>query len=88
MHLELGSGTIKLRCSNRKLDDGAWHKVDLILNLRLGTVSVDNDPVDFETIGEEQILSTLADWADAFRLDVVFAGTFRVRVGRHVSRIL
>ena len=56
LHLELGSGTIKLRCSNRKLDDGAWHKVDLILNLRLGTVSVDNDPVDFETIGEEQIL--------------------------------
>ena len=57
LHLELGSGGIKLRCSNRKLDDGAWHRVDLIRNLRMGSVAVDNDDdIDFETIGEEDSL--------------------------------
>ena len=57
LHLELGSGAIKLRCSNRKLDDGAWHRIDLVRNLRVGSVAVDNDEdVNFETIGEEATL--------------------------------
>ena len=41
LHLNLGSGSLKLRGSNRKLDDGAWHKVDVTRNRKAGTLQVD-----------------------------------------------
>jgi neurexin len=52
MHLDLGSGSLKLRASNRRLDDGAWHKVDLVRNKGRGSLQVDSEKVDFETPGD------------------------------------
>ena len=64
LHLDLGSGAIKLRASNRKLDEGRWHKVELIRNQRSGTVAVDEDPrTAFETPGKGKI----ACWGDFWR---------------------
>lgn len=40
MHLDLGSGSLKLRASNRRLDDGTWHKVDVVRNRKRGNLQV------------------------------------------------
>ncbi|TRY78868.1 hypothetical protein TCAL_10650 [Tigriopus californicus] len=51
-HIDLGSGAVKLRASNRRLDDGAWHKVEILRNQRSGTITVDEELHSFETPGE------------------------------------
>ena len=40
MHLDLGSGSLKLRASNHRLDDGTWHKVDVVRNRKRGNLQV------------------------------------------------
>ena len=51
LHLDLGSGAIRVRASNRRLDDGGWHKVELVRSKKTGTVSVDDDLNGFKTPG-------------------------------------
>ena len=38
LHLDLGSGALRSRTSNARLDDGRWHKVDLVRERRTGTI--------------------------------------------------
>ncbi len=52
MHMDLGTGSLKVRASNRRLDDGAWHMVDLVRNRGKGSFEVDTDSVSFETPGD------------------------------------
>ena len=52
MHLDLGKGSLKVRASNRRLDDGAWHKVEVVRNRGRGSLEVDTDSVSFETPGD------------------------------------
>ena len=52
LHLDLGSGAIKLRASNRRLDDGAWHRVEILRSQRSGTINVDDELNGFDTPGE------------------------------------
>ena len=40
MHLDMGSGSLKLRASNRRLDDGTWHKVEVVRNRKRGNLQV------------------------------------------------
>ena len=56
MHLNLGSGSLKLRGSNRRLDDGAWHKVDLTRNRKAGSLQVDAERTKFTTPGDAESL--------------------------------
>jgi leucine-rich repeat transmembrane neuronal protein 1/2 len=51
LHLDLGSGALRLRASNGRLDDGNWHKIDLVRNRRTGTLRLDEESHDFETPG-------------------------------------
>ena len=43
LHLDLGSGSLKLRGSNRRVDDGAWHKLDVTRNRKRGNLLVDSE---------------------------------------------
>ena len=52
LHLDLGSGALRLRASNGRLDDGNWHKVDIVRNRRTGTLRLDDESHDFETPGK------------------------------------
>jgi len=52
VHLDLGSGPVKLRASRYPLNDGRWHRVEMTLKRRIGRVSVDGEPEAFETPGE------------------------------------
>jgi hypothetical protein len=52
LHLDLGSGALRLRASNGRLDDGNWHKIDIVRNRRTGTLRLDDESHDFETPGK------------------------------------
>ena len=52
LHLDLGSGALRLRASNARLDDGNWHKIDILRNRRTGTLRLDDESHEFETPGE------------------------------------
>lgn len=52
VHVDLGSGAIKVRGSRRRVDDGAWHELTLRRNNREGKVAVDGQWVDFRTPGD------------------------------------
>nr|XP_032811783.1 neurexin-1-like isoform X4 [Petromyzon marinus] len=54
--LDMGSGTIKLRASPRKVNDGDWHHVDFQRDGRSGLVSVDGRRTQFTASGESEIL--------------------------------
>ncbi len=53
LHLDLGSGAVRKRASNLRLDDSAWHRVEVLRNRRAGTVGVDRGLSDFNTPGED-----------------------------------
>ena len=53
LHLDLGSGAAKLRSSNQKLDDGAWHRVEILRNQKVGTINVDEEIATFQTPGKK-----------------------------------
>ena len=36
LHMNLGSGGIKFRASNRRLSDSSWHRVEILRNQRHG----------------------------------------------------
>lgn len=52
IHVDLGSGAVKLRASRRRVDDGSWHELTLRRSGREGKVSVDGQWNDFRTPGE------------------------------------
>ena len=54
VHLELGSGPIKVKASRYELNDGSWHKVALTLRKQNGRVSIDGDAEVFQTPGKYQ----------------------------------
>lgn len=51
VHLDLGSGAVKIRASRTQLNDGLWHHVDLTLKKRAGRITIDGDTEAFETPG-------------------------------------
>ena len=54
VHLELGSGPVKVKASRYELNDGSWHKVALTLRKQNGRVSIDGDAEVFQTPGKYQ----------------------------------
>ncbi|XP_037025622.1 neurexin-1-like, partial [Bradysia coprophila] len=52
IHVDLGSGAVKLRASRRRVDDGSWHELTLRRSGREGKVSVDGQGNDFRTPGD------------------------------------
>lgn len=51
IHLDLGSGGVKVRGSRRRVDDGEWHEFTLKRSNREGRVTVDSSPAEFITPG-------------------------------------
>ncbi|XP_028917602.1 neurexin-2-beta isoform X23 [Ornithorhynchus anatinus] len=54
--LDMGSGGIKLRASNRKVNDGEWCHVDFQRDGRKGSISVNSRSTPFLASGESEIL--------------------------------
>ncbi|XP_065079227.1 neurexin 1 isoform X3 [Ochlerotatus camptorhynchus] len=52
IHMELGSGAVKVRASRRRVDDGVWHELTMKRNGREGKVGVDGQSNDFRMPGE------------------------------------
>lgn len=52
LHLDLGSGAVKVKATTRRADDGSWHEVMLRRNGREGRLTVDENAADFSTPGE------------------------------------
>lgn len=51
LHLDLGSGPVRVRSATRRIDDGAWHEIVLRRAGRTGRLLVDGDAEDFSTPG-------------------------------------
>lgn len=56
LHMDLGSGPIKVKASRRRVDNGTWHDVSLRRVERNGYVAVDGDKTDFLTVGKNRYL--------------------------------
>jgi len=52
LHLDLGSGALRMRTSNSPVDDGNWHKVEFVRNRRTGSIKFDEEVHEFETVGK------------------------------------
>ncbi|XP_055677367.1 neurexin-1 isoform X2 [Lutzomyia longipalpis] len=52
IHVDLGSGAVKVRASRRRVDDGVWHELTLRRSGREGKVSVDGMWNEFRTPGD------------------------------------
>lgn len=52
IHVDLGSGAVKVRASRRRVDDGAWHELMLRRTGRECKVSIDGQWNDFRTPGD------------------------------------
>lgn len=51
VHLNLGTGSAKVRASRKRVNDGDWHRVELTLKNKVGRISVDGNTEPFETPG-------------------------------------
>jgi hypothetical protein len=51
LHLDLGSGAIKVKATSRRIDDGTWHEIALSRNGKSGRINVDGSTTDFVTPG-------------------------------------
>ncbi|XP_046687748.1 neurexin-3-like isoform X2 [Homalodisca vitripennis] len=56
LHLDLGSGAVKVKATTRRVDDGMWHEVMLRRNGREGRLTVNENAADFSTPGESNQL--------------------------------
>ncbi|KAI4874894.1 hypothetical protein NFI96_034465 [Prochilodus magdalenae] len=54
--LDMGSGTIKTRAVNKKVNDGEWYHVDFQRDGRSGTISVNSVRTPYNAPGESEIL--------------------------------
>lgn len=52
LHLDLGSGSVKVKATSRRIDDGAWHEISVSRNGKNGRVTVDGASTDFVTPGD------------------------------------
>ncbi|XP_042602575.1 neurexin-3b isoform X17 [Cyprinus carpio] len=59
--LDMGSGTIKVKATQSKVNDGAWHHVDIQRDGRSGIISVNSRRTPFIASGENEILDLEGD---------------------------
>ncbi|XP_064195423.1 neurexin-3-like isoform X11 [Anguilla rostrata] len=59
--LDMGSGTIKVKATQTKVNDGAWYHVDVQRDGRSGTISVNSRRTPFTASGESEILDLEGD---------------------------
>uniref|UniRef100_A0A3B3QMM7 Neurexin 3a n=1 Tax=Paramormyrops kingsleyae TaxID=1676925 RepID=A0A3B3QMM7_9TELE len=59
--LDMGSGTIKVKATDKKVNNGTWHHVDIQRDGRSGTISVNNRRTPFTASGESEILDLEGD---------------------------
>ncbi|XP_077421087.1 neurexin 3a isoform X4 [Vanacampus margaritifer] len=59
--LDMGSGTIKVKATLTKVNDGAWYHVDIQRDGRTGTISVNSRRTPFTASGESEILDLEGD---------------------------
>ncbi|XP_076128153.1 neurexin 3b isoform X29 [Alosa pseudoharengus] len=59
--LDMGSGTIKVKATQSKVNDGNWHHVDIQRDGRSGIMSVDSRRTPFTASGENEILDLEGD---------------------------
>lgn len=52
VHMDLGSGAVRVRASRRRVDDTHWHEFLLRRSGRDGRVTVDGANAEFKTPGE------------------------------------
>lgn len=52
LHLDLGSGSVKVKATSRRIDDGTWHEIAINRNGKSGRVTVDGASTDFITPGK------------------------------------
>ncbi|XP_053330661.1 neurexin 3 isoform X2 [Spea bombifrons] len=59
--LDMGSGTIKVKATSKKANDGEWCHVDIQRDGRSGTISVNSKRTPFTASGENEILDLEGD---------------------------
>ncbi|XP_038629666.1 neurexin 3a isoform X5 [Scyliorhinus canicula] len=59
--LDMGSGTIKIKSTMRKVNDGEWYHVDIQRDGRSGTISVNSRRTPFTASGDSEILDLEGD---------------------------
>ncbi|XP_069493979.1 neurexin 3 isoform X9 [Ambystoma mexicanum] len=59
--LDMGSGTIKVKATSKKANDGDWYHVDIQRDGRSGTISVNSKRTPFMASGESEILDLEGD---------------------------
>ncbi|KAM7395743.1 hypothetical protein PAMA_007156 [Pampus argenteus] len=59
--LDMGSGTIKVKATQAKVNDGVWHHVDIQRDGRSGIISVNSRRTPFTASGENEILDLEGD---------------------------
>ncbi len=52
VHMDLGSGGVKVLASHLKLNNGDFHRVELTLHKRIGRITINGETKPFETPGE------------------------------------
>ena len=62
LHLDLGSGGVKVKATTRRVDDGMWHEATLRRTGKDGRVTVDGTAADFSTPGEWNDASVRGAW--------------------------
>ncbi|XP_072302286.1 neurexin-2-like isoform X9 [Eucyclogobius newberryi] len=61
MVMDMGSGSVKMKASEKRLDDGEWHHVDFQRNGRNGFISVNSQSVPFSANEGSEILDLDGD---------------------------
>lgn len=56
VHMDLGSGAVRVRATRRRVDDALWHEFLLRRSGRDGRVTVDGANAEFKTPGECHVL--------------------------------
>ncbi|KAI5747362.1 hypothetical protein M8J77_013886 [Diaphorina citri] len=56
LHLNLGSGAIRVKASRSRLDDKQWHEMTLYRDGKEGTITVDGVTTEFVCPGEDTYL--------------------------------
>ncbi|XP_061610803.1 neurexin 3b isoform X7 [Phyllopteryx taeniolatus] len=59
--LDMGSGTIKVKATQAKVNEGSWHHVDIQRDGRSGIISVNAHRTPFTASGENEILDLEGD---------------------------
>ncbi|XP_061126269.1 neurexin-3b-like isoform X2 [Syngnathus typhle] len=59
--LDMGSGTIKVKATQAKVNEGSWHHVDIQRDGRSGIISVNTRRTPFTSGGENEILDLEGD---------------------------